>query len=54
MLHANIARLVCYLAREKEDSLRWHAHLGHLGFQGLRKMASEQWVCRLPKIEQVN
>jgi hypothetical protein len=54
VLHAKIARLVCYMAHMEEDSWRCHARLGHLRFQGLRKMASEQWVHGLPKIEQVN
>jgi hypothetical protein len=32
VLHTNIARSICYMACTEEDSWRWHAWLGHLGF----------------------
>jgi transposase InsO family protein len=54
VLHANLARPVCYLARAEKDSWRWHACLGHLDFQALKKMANEQWVHGLLKIQQVD
>jgi transposase InsO family protein len=54
VLIANIAQPVCYMARTKDVAWRWHACMGHLGFQSLRKMVAEEWVRGLPKIEQVD
>jgi hypothetical protein len=42
------------MARAKEVAWGWHAWLGHLDFQSLKKMAAEKWVRGLPKIEQVD
>jgi hypothetical protein len=51
VLQARIAQLVCYLACVEEVSWFWHARLGHLGFQTLKKMVREEWVIGLPKID---
>jgi hypothetical protein len=42
------------MAWAEEATWCWHARLGHLSFQALRKMAVEQWVRGLSKIEQVD
>jgi hypothetical protein len=54
VLYATPAQSVCYLARAQEEAWRWHARLGHLGFQALKKMASQQMVNGLPRIEQID
>jgi hypothetical protein len=54
VLDVDIAQPVCLLARAEEAAWRWHARLGHLGFQSLRKMASQAWIRGLSKIDQVD
>jgi hypothetical protein len=52
--HAQHHRLSMSLARSTELAWRWHGRYGHLGFQGLKKLAHGAMVRGLPLIELVD
>jgi transposase InsO family protein len=54
VLDLDIARPVCLAARGKEEAWRWHARMGHVNMNALRKLAREEMVRGLPPIEQVD
>jgi hypothetical protein len=54
VLNTNVTHPVCLLVCEQEVASRWHAHFGHLDFQGVKKMATGGWVHCLPQIDQVD
>jgi hypothetical protein len=45
VLDLNIAQVVCFVARDKEDGWRWHARLGHVNMLTLWKMARGGRAC---------
>jgi hypothetical protein len=45
---------VCLLARGQEEAWRWHAQLGHLNFQAIKKMVNQDRVQGLPWIDHVD
>jgi hypothetical protein len=54
VLDLDVARPVCLAARGKEEAWRWHARMGHINMNALRKLAWEEMVRGLPPIEQVD
>jgi hypothetical protein len=54
VLNVEIARLVCLLARGSEEAWLWHTRYNHLNFPALRKLARDDMVRGLPKLEQVD
>jgi hypothetical protein len=37
-----------------EEAWRWHARLGHIGFQALRRLAREDMVHGLPLVDEAD
>ena len=54
VLDLDVAPPVCLAARGKEEAWRWHARMGHVNMNALRKLAREEMVRGLPPIEQVD
>jgi hypothetical protein len=50
-LDLDVAKPVCLAAQGGSAAWRWHARLGHLNFQSLRRLAKEEMVRRLPQID---
>jgi hypothetical protein len=53
VLNITLARPLCLVTRGDDEARRWHARLGHLNFQAMKKMAREGLVRGLPELSQV-
>ncbi|CAN6200243.1 unnamed protein product [Urochloa humidicola] len=54
ILHLTVAKPVCLTARAgAEDAWLWHDRYGHLSFDALRRLARDDMVRHLPKLEHV-
>lgn len=49
-----IGSQVCLQAKITNDAWKWHARMGHVNFDSLRKMSSKRMVLGLPHLEQEN
>jgi hypothetical protein len=54
VLNATVAQPVCVLVCGDDVAWRWHARLGHLRFQALKKLSSHGWVRGMPKVDHVD
>jgi hypothetical protein len=54
LITLNVAGSVCHSACNSVLAWRWHRRYGHLGFQGLKKIAQGFMVRGLPSIELVD
>jgi hypothetical protein len=54
VLNINLALVECLAAHGEEEAQRWHARLGHVHMEALRKMAREELVHGLHTIGQVS
>ncbi|XP_073358380.1 uncharacterized protein [Aegilops tauschii subsp. strangulata] len=54
VLRVKPAQPQCMVVRYDSVSWRWHARMGHLNFQALQKLAREEMVRGLPRIDHVD
>jgi hypothetical protein len=53
-LELDVARPVCLAAQGDSPAWRWHARLGHLNFRSLRRLAEEDMVRGMPRIDHID
>jgi hypothetical protein len=54
ILEVELARPVCLAAKTIDNAWLWHVRFGHLNFPALCKLAKEDMVRGLPKVEHVD